>query len=604
MENQGLLGITVVFLAATVIAVPLARRLGLGSVLGYLAAGMAIGPSGFNLVHDPAVILHFAEFGVVLLLFLIGLGLDPEKLLALRRPIAATGSLQMVLTTVALSGAALLAGLDWRAALVVGLGLALSSTAVGLQSLTEHNLLGTPAGRTGLAVLLFQDMAVIAMLALLPLLAPGEGAASEAEPAWLAVVKALAAIVAVIVGGRVLVRPFFRYIASARMQEVFTAFSLLIVVGIAYLMHAVGLSMALGAFLAGLLLASSEYRPALETDVEPFKGLLMGLFFLSVGMTMDLHLLLERPDLVVGGVVALVALKAVVLALLARSIALPAGQRSLFTVLLSQGGEFGFILFAVAEEAGILSAEVEQALLVVIAGSMLTTPLLLAAQRRVVATRLATPPTASAPTSVDKGGPVVITGFGRFGQVVARMLHANRIGTTLLDHDLEHIELVRRFGFKVFYGDATRLDLLRQAGVGEAKLVVVAVDDLRQATRIVRLVRRHFPNVSVLARAWDLMHVFELQDEGVREPERETFEGALRLAEQALRELGFGAYQAKLAAHRFRTHDARTAARLYVARHGDMATRINISKAVRRELEAVFEADEAVLRDTPDQDWR
>jgi glutathione-regulated potassium-efflux system ancillary protein KefC len=537
----------------------------------------------------------------VLLLFLIGLELDSRRLWAMRRPLLGIGGLQVAVTAVLISGTAAALGLDWRAALVMGMGLALSSTAVALQTLTERNLLGTPAGKTGFAVLLFQDLAVIPMLALLPLLGTG---ATQAGPGWAGAAEGLAAIVAVVVGGRFLTRPLFRFIAAARLQEVFTAFSLLIVAGIAYLMREVGLSMALGAFLAGVLLAESEYRRAIETDIEPFKGLLMGLFFTAVGMAVDFSFLVDHPLLALGGLIGLLGLKMAVLGVLARLEGLPRQQWTLFAVLLSQGGELAFVLFAAAAGVGALPPDLRETLVVLVTLSMLATPLLLAIHERWGSRRLPAAPPPRAADAIDEENPVIIAGFGRFGQIVARLLHANGIATTVLDHDPEHIETVRRFGFKVFYGDATRLDLLRAAGAERAKLLVIAVDDRARSLEMVELARRHFPNLTVLARAWDLVHAFDLRERGVPQPERESFEGALRLGEAALRALGAGAYQAKQAAHRFRAHDERSNERLYGLYHEDVTRRMGVAAEARRELEALFEADERALRESRDQEWQ
>ncbi len=602
MSDPGVFDSAVVYLGAAVLAVPLARRLGLGSVLGYLAAGIAIGPWGLRLVQSPERILHFAEFGVVLLMFLIGLELEPRRLWALRRPILGAGGVQVLITGALIGMATLALGLDVRSATVTGVGLAMSSTAIALQSLTERHLLGTPAGRTGFSILLFQDIAVIPVLALLPLLG-GVPADHGGGPGWLGAAKGIGAIVAVVVGGRLLTRPLFRFIADSGLREIFTAFSLLIVVGIAYLMQAAGLSMALGAFLAGVLLAESEYRRALEADIEPFKGLLMGLFFISVGMGVDFSLLLAHPAAIIAAVLGLLGLKIAVLGSMAHAAGIPARQRALLAFLLSQGGEFAFVLFAAAGAAGVVAPTLVATLTLVVALSMLTTPLLLLVNERLIEPRFADTGPPRPPDAIDEQNPVIIAGFGRVGQIVARLLHANRIGTTVLDHDPKLIETIRKFGFKVFYGDATRLDLLHAAGAGHAKLMVVAVDDREQAAAIVDLVRQHFPNLAVLARAWDLVHAFDLRDHGVERPERESFEGALRMGEAALRELGLGAYQAKQAAHRFRAYDEQTNDRIYANHHQDLSKRISISQEARRDLEALIEADERELREERDREW-
>jgi glutathione-regulated potassium-efflux system ancillary protein KefC len=599
MHGPDVIVSAVVYLAAAVVAVPLAQRLGFGSVLGYLGAGIAIGPWGLGLVEDPQQILGFAELGVVLLLFLIGLELEPARLWQLRRPLLGSGGLQVAVTTALLFLATLLLGLDWRAALTVGMALSLSSTAIALQTLGERNLLATPAGRTGFAILLLQDIAVIPMLALIPLLGPGGGGGAID---WTGTLKALAVVAAIVLGGNLLTRPIFRRVAATGLREVFTAFALLLVLGIALLMQAVGLSMALGTFLAGVLLAKSEYRHALETDIEPFKGLLLGLFFIAVGMSVDFARLLERPLAVLGAVTGLVLVKSAVLWALARLADLPARQHPLFAFVLAQGGEFAFVLMTVAASSGAVSAETRELVVLVVALSMVTTPLLMLVEDRLLEPRLATVDRRPA-DPIDEQSPVIIAGFGRFGQVVGRLLHANGIATTILDHDPDRIETVRRFGFKVFYGDARRLDLLRAAGAERAHLLVLAVDDRERALAIVDVVRDNFPKLRILARAWDVVHAFDLRDRGVETLERATFESALRLGEASLRQLGFEAYQARRAANRFRAHDERTLDRLYGLYHEDLTRRIGVATEARRELQALFEADESALRDHADAEW-
>jgi len=591
-----------VYLGATVLAVPLAKRLGLGSILGYLAAGIAIGPWGLRLVQSPERILHFADFGVVLLMFLIGLELDPRRLRALRRPILGAGGFQLTVTAVLAGAVALVAGVGLRDAVVIGVGLAMSSTAIALQSMTERHLLGTPAGHTGFSILLFQDLAVIPVLALLPLLG-GSGGAQGANPVWIDVAEGIGAILAVVVVGRLLTRPLFRFIADAGLREVFTAFSLFIVVGIALLMQAAGLSMALGAFLAGVLLAESEYRRAVETDIEPFKGLLMGLFFIAIGMSMDFSLLQTETAKILTAVLVLLVIKIGVLGAMAPTAGIPGRQRALFAFLLSQGGEFAFVLFAAAGAAGVLVPELAAMLTLVVALSMLATPLLLLVNELLIEPRFADRSPVRPADAIDEQSPVIIVGFGRVGQIVGRLLHANRIPTTILDRDPSLIETIRKFGFKVFYGDGARLDLLRAAGAERARLIVVAVDDHAQTAEIVDLVHQHFPNLTVLARAWDLVHAFDLRDHGVERPERESFEGALRMGETALRTLGFGAYQAKQAAHRFRAYDEQTNDRIYAVHRQDLSKRISISQESRRDLEALIQSDEKVLLESGDREW-
>jgi len=606
MDDHSLLYGAILYLAAAVIAVPIFKRLGLGAVLGYLVAGVAIGPWGLGLISDVETILHASEFGVVLLLFLIGLELNPHRLWEMRRPILGLGGVQVAATTLALTAAGLLLGLDWRSALVAGMGLALSSTAIALQVLTERNLLPTAGGNAGFSVLLFQDIAVIPMLAVLPLLAPTAGAGLEGAqgPDWLEALARLGVIGAIVVGGHYLLRPILRLIAATGLREIFTAFALLLVTGTAALMQTVDLSMALGAFLAGVLLADSEYRHALESDIEPFKGLLLGLFFIAVGMSVDFGLLLDSPFLVLALVTGLVAIKAAVLYGLATYYPLPGPQRPLFALVLSQGGEFAFVLFSEALGLRCLSPEVCGLLIGVVALSMMTTPLLLWLYEGVIEPRLRAPAEARPMDLVeDQDHPVIVAGFGRVGQIVARLLNANGIETTILDHDPEHIETIRRFGFKVYYGDAARLDLLHAAGADRARLLILAIDDRAQALKIVELVREHFPNLDILARAWDVFHLLQLRDKGVTQVEREAFEGALRLGETALARLGLGAWAAKQAANRFRAHDQALLADLLAHFREDIEVRAAISASARQRLREEMEADAAFYAEPRDQDW-
>jgi len=605
MDDHGLLYGPILYLAAAVITVPVFKRLGLGAVLGYLVAGVAIGPWGLGLIRDADRILHVAEFGVVLLLFLIGLELNPHRLWALRRPILGLGGAQVAATTIALTAAGLLFGLDGRAALVAGMGLALSSTAIALQVLTERNLLPTPGGSAGFSVLLFQDIAVIPMLAALPLLAPAAGLEGASGPGWLEALARLGVIGAIVVGGHYLLRPVLRLIAATGLREIFTSFALLLVMGTAALMQTVDLSMALGAFLAGVLLADSEYRHALESDIEPFKGLLLGLFFIAVGMSIDFGLLLDRPLLILALVMGLVAIKVTILYGLAVLYPLPAPQRPFFALVLSQGGEFALVLFSAALGLRGLSPELSGLLMGVVALSMLTTPLLLGLYEGLIEPRLCGPVETRPMDPVEgQDHSVIVAGFGRVGQIVARLLNANGIETTILDHDPEHIETIRRFGFKVFYGDAARLDLLRAAGADRARVLVLAIDDPAQALKIVELVRDHFPNLSILARAWDVFHLLQLQDKGVTQVEREAFEGALRLGESALNRLGFGAWAAKQAANRFRAHDQALLADLLAHFQEDIEVRATISASARERLREEMEADAAFFAEPRDQDWQ
>ena len=581
-----------IYLSAAVVAVPLAKKLGLGSIVGYLAAGMAIGPWGLGLVSNVQDILHFAEFGVVLMLFLVGLELEPQRLWSLRRPIFGWGSAQVLGCAALITGAALLFGVRWQTALVAGLGLALSSTAIALQAIGERNLMPTSSGKAGFSILLFQDVAAIPMLALLPLLALSslnsqlvDGVAQENIA--LAAIKAIAVIVGVIVGGRLLLRPVLRWIANSGTPEIFTAASLLLVVGIAALMQAVGLSMALGAFLAGVLLAESEYRRELETDIEPFKGLLLGLFFIAVGMSIDFGVLRDAPGLMAAILLGFLGLKLVLIYGLSALMKLPYQERPVFVVLLAQGSEFAFVVFQAAAGAQVFSAAIASLLIGAVALSMLLSPLLLVGIDKLLLPRYAPSKkgTALAEISEPQTAPVIIAGFGRYGQIVGRMLLAQGIAPTVLDHDAEMVESVRAFGFRVFYGDATRLDLLRTAGAATAAIVVVAVDDVGQSLKIVDLVKEHFPHLQIVARARDVTHWNALRDRGVMRVERELFESSLRSARGVLELLGRAPEDAKQSALRFRQHNLDLFEKLY-PHHKDRAKVIATVKKGRAQLEA------------------
>ncbi|MFC5473052.1 glutathione-regulated potassium-efflux system protein KefC [Paraherbaspirillum soli] len=599
MEHN-LLFNALIYLAAAVAAVPIAKRLGLGAVLGYLLAGMAIGPWGLRLIDNVEDILHFSEFGVVLLLFLIGLELDPKRLWSLRRPIFGWGSAQVGAVTLALFGAAVAVGIDWKTALIAALGMSLSSTAIALATLGERKLTATPAGSASFAILLFQDIAAIPMIAIVPVL--GVAAAHGSGEGWSGAAKVAAVIAALIVGGRYLVRPLLRLIAQTELREIFTAFALLLVIAIGLLMQTVGMSMALGSFLAGVLLADSEYRHALETDIEPFKGLLLGLFFIAVGMSVDFGLFLAQPWLILGLVAAFLAIKLSVLYLLSKLFKIARAQQFLFAVLLSQGGEFAFVVFGAAATAHVFTQETSSILVVVVALSMVTTPLLL-----VLYDKLLEPwfrrSTQRPPDEIDDNeNPVIIAGFGRFGQIIGRLLHANQFGLTVLDHDPDQIDLLRKFGFKVFYGDATRIDLLRTAGIAKARLLVVAIDDVEGSVKLVAAVRHAFPQLQIIARARNVTHYFELMNLGVTVIERETFESALQLGRQALRHLGFDAYHARQAAMKFRTHNLQTLHELY-PHHKDQQKMVSIAKKAREELEEMFAHDRTLCEDSPTGDW-
>jgi glutathione-regulated potassium-efflux system ancillary protein KefC len=571
-----------VFLGAAVVCVPLAARLGLGSVLGYLIAGAAIGPWGLKLIVD--VNESLAELGVVLMLFVIGLELDPRRLLGMRREAFGGGSLQMALCGIALGVAFVALGLPWQAALVAGLALALSSTAVALQALGERNELATPTGRSAFAILLFQDIAAIPLIALVPFLGHVE---KSGDPVWRKVALAAAAVAGVVVIGRYLTRPALRLIARIRIRELFTAFALFLVIGIAELMSVAGLSMALGAFLAGVLLADSEFRHALESDIEPFKGLLLGLFFISVGMTIDFGLLATRPGMVLTLLAVLLGLKTAMLLLVARILGVAARQRAGFAFLLAQGGEFAFVVFASARTANVLSREWEALLTMTVALSMAATPLLLLLHDKLLGERAKA---AREADTIDTEAPVIIAGFGRFGQIVGRLLLANDIRAVVLDHDADQIELLRRFGYTVFYGDATRLDLLEAAGAAKARLLVNAIDGVEDSIALVDRVREHFPDLPIVSRARNVSHYLELRLRGVTMIERETFESALRAGRATLEALGVDPFRAKEMADIFRRQN-RTQVEGQIGVYKDETRYMASAKAGRQELEEQFARD-------------
>ncbi|MFC5478557.1 glutathione-regulated potassium-efflux system protein KefC [Massilia suwonensis] len=600
MEHS-LLSNAVVYLGAAVLAVPLARRLGLGAVLGYLLAGMAIGPWGLGLITQVETILHFSEFGVVLLLFLIGLELEPARLWSMRRPIFGWGAAQVLGVAAVLSGAALLLGVAWQVALVGALGLSLSSTAIALATLGERNLMGTPAGQAGFAILLFQDIAAIPMIALIPLLGVAANEAGGGE-GWLGAARLGGVVLGVVVAGRFLVRPALRIIAKSGMREIFTAFALLLVIAISLLMQWVGMSMALGAFMAGVLLADSEYRHALETDLEPFKGLLLGLFFIAVGMSVDFGVFVSRPWLILGLVLGFLLLKLAVLFALSHRFGIARGQRWLFAFLLSQGGEFAFVVFGAAGAARVFTPETGSILVAVVALSMVTTPLLLLFHDKVLEPRYHGQNLREADAIDDNEGHVIIAGFGRFGQIVGRLLHANRVPLTVLDHDPDQIELLRRFGFKVFYGDATRIDLLQAAGAAKARALVLAIDDIEDSLALADALRADFPDLPILARARNVTHYYQLMDRGVSIIERETFESALQLGRRALCHLGYGAYRAREATLKFREHNKASVDAVYPY-YKDREQYASMAKRARDELNEMFARDLKRVEKESEQGW-
>jgi monovalent cation:proton antiporter-2 (CPA2) family protein len=609
MEIEALLFQTFVYLFAAVATVPIAKQSGLGSVLGYLIAGVIIGPHLLGLVgQGGGGVMHVAEFGVVMMLFLVGLELRPNLLWRLRGPIAGTGGAQVVLTTLVVAVLAWAVGIRIQTALAVGLIFSASSTAIALQTLNEKGLLNSKGGQTSFSVLLFQDIAVIPILAILPLLALSNGTVSlrsdhhnDVAP-WQHALVVLGIMVSIVAGGRFVIRPVFRYLAGIRLQEIFTAAALLLVVGIALAMQKVGLSPALGTFLAGVVLAESEYRHELESDIEPFKGLLLGLFFVSVGASIDLPLLKARPLLITGLVLGLLAVKFLILLCIGKVTKLEKSQNFTFAFALAQGGEFAFVLIAFAAQNDVLDQRTGSVLVAAVALSMVAAPFLFAINDRFVqpwfSSRL---PEREADEIDEKDKPVILAGFGRFGHIVGRVLHLQGIKATVLDHDAQQVELVRKLGIKVFYGDASRLELLRAAGAENAKLMIVAIDDEEKSLLIVEAVQKHFPNLKILARAVGRDHAYRLLDRGVNNIFRETLGSSLDLSVAALRLLGFRAYEATRAAISFREYDEQSVREL-AQYAGDRSQFIAKAREEIRSLEQLFEAERRRVRHS-DTGW-
>lgn len=558
-----------VYLAAAVIAVPIAKRLGLGSALGYLLAGVIIGPNLLDLVgEDGQDVMHFAEYGVVLMLFLVGLELQPSVLWRMRARTIGLGGSQVVVTTAAIALFCAFAGFDWETALVIGLVVSLSSTAIVLQTLDEKGWMKTAAGQSGFSVLLFQDIAVIPMLAIMPFLAvPGfmdadqlallaaEGA-QVGRPGWLSALLILGAVAGIVLGGRFLARPLFRYIAKTGSSEIFIAMALLLIVGITLSMHAVGLSPALGTFLAGVVLAESEFRHELEISIEPFKGLLLGLFFISVGASINLEMMLSEPVLIMGLVLGLMALKFVVLLILGRVFKLQFADNLMFSFVLAQGGEFAFLLVSFALQSSALNVEIAGRLIMVVVLSMVLTPIVIIVFEKLIQPRLMGTYSEREPDEIDDAdNPVIIAGYGRFGQVVSRLLKASGYASTLLDHDAGQIEITGRFGSKVFYGDAANVLLLRSAGAGRARLLVIAIDEREKVVEMIHIAHKYFPQLKILARAYDRTHAYELIQAGADFIARETFGSAMAVGEEALKLLGHSEQRAKRMAASFDMHD-------------------------------------------------
>ncbi|MEA5215980.1 glutathione-regulated potassium-efflux system protein KefB [Enterobacter cloacae] len=586
MEGSNLLLAGVLFLFAAVVAVPLAARIGIGAVLGYLLAGIAIGPWGLGFISDVDEILHFSELGVVFLMFIIGLELNPSKLWQLRRSIFGVGAAQVLFSAVILAGLLMLTDFSWQAATIGGIGLAMSSTAMALQLMRDKGMNRSESGQLGFSVLLFQDLAVIPALALVPLLAgPGDDHFD-----WAKVSMKVLAFAGMLIGGRFLLRPVFRFIAASGVREVFTAATLLLVLGSALFMDALGLSMALGTFIAGVLLAESEYRHELEIAIEPFKGLLLGLFFISVGMALNLGVLYTHLLWVIVSVAVLVAVKTLVLYVMARISGLRSSERMQFASVLSQGGEFAFVLFSTASSQKLFKDDQMALLLVTVTLSMMTTPLLMKLVDKLLSRRLnPADDEDEAPWVEDDKPQVIVVGFGRFGQVIGRLLMANKMRITVLERDISAVNLMRKYGYKVYYGDATQLELLRSAGAEAAESIVITCNDPEDTMKLVELCQQHFPHLHILARARGRVEAHELLQAGVKHFSRETFSSALELGRKALISLGMHPHQAQRAQMHFRRLDMRMLRELMPV-HTDTA-QISRVREARRELEEIFQRE-------------
>jgi glutathione-regulated potassium-efflux system protein KefB len=602
-----------IFLGAATIAVPLARRCKLGSVLGYLIAGIVIGPFGLSLIDNIEAIMHFTEFGVVMMLFLVGLELKPSLLWQMRTPILGMGGSQVVLTFIAI-GLMCAYFLPWQQSAAIGMILALSSTAIVLSTLREKGLMNTSPGQSIFSVLLFQDVAVIPMLALLPLLATAamhtdthHGSALfdiTALPSYLRLIVVLLSICFIFVLGKYGSRPIFRAIAAARVREVFVAAALALVIGISLLMTAVGLSPALGTFIAGVVLADSEYRHELESDIEPFKGLLLGIFFISIGASLNFTLIGNQFWMIGGLVAGLFVIKAIVLFVIAKVFKMPVTERLLFSVALAQGGEFAFILFQFARSNGVLPQSVTETLISAVAISMFLAPLLFMLHDRLIAPRLQKTAAERAPDVIEtKERAVILAGFGRLGTDLGRMLISAGIKPVILDHNEANVDLLRRFGFEVYYGDVTRLDLLESAGAAEAELLIITLGDHEKSMELVKLVQKHYPQLKIAVNAVDRRAAFEFMDLGVTTIRRETFGTALTLGQDALQLLGFDPYEAYKIRRLFRKKDKETMPELYWIHRQDEDKYISMYQQHNANLAELMTKDREIDMTELDKAW-
>jgi monovalent cation:proton antiporter-2 (CPA2) family protein len=617
MHQQDFFHNAMIYLLAAVISVPVAKRLGFGSVLGYLLAGMIIGPFVLGLIGSEGEdVMHFAEFGVVMMLFLIGLELKPNLLWEMRRSIFGLGGLQLLISAFLIGGIAMMLGQNLGAGVAIGLMLGLSSTAIVLQTLEEKGLMKQASGRASFSVLLFQDISVVPILALIPLMA-GRAVTQVSSSydevrhiagleitGWVQVLLMLVVITGIVIIGLYLVKYVFRIIARTGLREIFTATALLLVIATALLMDLVGLSPALGAFLSGVVLANNEYRHELEADIEPFKGLLLGLFFISVGASINFGLLISSPGLIAALLFGLIAVKFMVLFILGRFFGLKGGQNTLFSFALAQGGEFAFVLVAFSLESRVIDASVSSIILLVVALSMAVTPLLLLLNDRLILPlAFRSENTREHDTIEDRGHPVIIAGFGRFGVVMGRFLIANGIKATILDNNPDNIDVLKKFGFKVYYGDASRADLLASAGASEAKVLVVAVDDKQQSLKIVDLAQRTYPHLKILARSTDMDHTYELLDRKVDGLKRDTFESSLLLGTEVLSHLGYNHYRAHRLASTFRRHNEEVMHELYQHHGEDEKKYLSEAKKYAAELEELLQTENEESNPERDSSW-
>lgn len=589
-----------IFLAASVVMVPVSKKLGLGSVLGYLLAGMVIGPAVLGFIGSEGEdLLHFAEFGVVMMLFIIGLELEPELLWRLRKSILGLGGLQVLITSLLGAGIAYTLGLEWRAALAAGMIVSLSSTAIVLQTLNEKGLMKTAVGQKSFAVLLFQDIAVIPMLALFPLLSvKGRGSNFSHSaglvhdlPGWLHAIVVLGSVAIIILAGRFLIRPLFRIVAATRLRELFTATALLIVVGIAVLMTQVGLSPALGTFLAGVVLANSEYKHELESDIEPFKGLLLGLFFIAVGATINFQLVTHYPVTIFGIVLLLMLAKVIVLFTLGRMSHLSKSQNLIFSLSLSQVGEFAFVLISFSMQEGIFTKNISEIMTAAVALSMALTPLVFLLNDKILQPRFSSRINESEKNAddIDEKNPVIIAGFGHFGNIAGRFLRAHNINTTVLDTNPDRVELLRRMGFKVYYGDASRHELLLSAGAEHAKIIIISIEPSEKRLEMIDTIKKHFPHLRMFVRASNRYDAYDLMNAGMLHVYRETIDTSLRLGVDVMKILGFSEFRANRAARKFLKYDEDNLKKLASIR--DQDEYINAARAYIEELEQILRDD-------------